>query len=110
MEKFEYVDAKNKICVVVLKDRWGSTIAKGISRCSEDDTFNESAGLKLANDRAWKKYFDGAIKECEYHIKNDKKYIEYLEKELAKETQNLKILENKRADLEKETEELLSTL
>ena len=39
MEKFEYVDAKNKICVVVLKDHWGSTVAKGISRCSEDDTF-----------------------------------------------------------------------
>lgn len=110
MEKFEYVDAKNKICVVVLKDHWGSTVAKGISRCSEDDTFNESAGLKLANARAWKKYFDGAIKECERYIKGAKNCIEHWEKDLARETQNLEILESKRADLEKETEELLSTL
>ena len=110
MDKFEYVDEKNKVCVVVLKNHWGDTIAKGIARCSEDDTFNATAGLKLANARAWKKYFDNAIKECERYIAGAKNCIAHWEKDLAKETQNLEILESKRADLEKETEELLSTL
>lgn len=110
MEKYEYVDEKNKICVVVLKDHWGSTLAKGIARCSEDDTFNASAGLKLANARAWNKYFDGAIKECNRYIAGAKNCIAHWEKDLAKEEKNLEILMGKKADLEKETEELLSSL
>ena len=60
MRKFEYVDEAKKVCIIVLKDHFGNTISKGIARCSEDDTFNKDAGLKLANARAWKKYFDSA--------------------------------------------------
>ena len=65
MKKFEYVSESSKTCVVVLKDHWGNTLAKGMSRCSEDDTFSREAGLKLANARAWKKYFDNTIKSVE---------------------------------------------
>lgn len=110
MQKFEYVDEAKKVCVVVLKDHYGITVARGISRCSEDDTFNKEAGLKLANARAWKKYFDGAISDCERYIVAAKNCIAHWEKDLAKEEENLKILTGKRADLEKETEELLSNL
>lgn len=110
MQKFEYVDEAKKVCVVVLKDNYGITVARGMSRCSEDDTFNKEAGLKLANARAWKKYFDGAIKECERYISGAKNCIAHWEKDLARETQNLEILESKRADLEKEIEELLGSL
>jgi hypothetical protein len=110
MQKFEYVDDTKKVCVVVLKDHWGNTVAKGMARCSNDDTFNATAGLKLANARAWKKYFDSAIKECERYIRGAKNCIAHWEKDLAKEEQNLAILTSKKNDLEKETEELLSTL
>jgi hypothetical protein len=81
-----------------------------MSRCSEDDTFSREAGLKLANARAWKKYFDGAISDCKRYITGAKNALAFWEKDIAKETQNLAILESKRADLEKETEELLSNL
>ena len=110
MQKFEYVDEAKKVCVVVLKDNCGFTVAKGMSRCSEDDTFNREAGLKLANARAWKKYFDNAISDCERYIVGARNAMAFWEKDIAKETQNLAILESKRADLEKETEELLSNL
>jgi hypothetical protein len=110
MQKFEYVDEAKKVCVVVLKDHWGDTVAKGMARCSDDDTFNKDAGLKLANARAWNKYFDVAIKDCKRYINGDKSCIASWERDLAKEEKNLEILNSKKADLEKETEELLSSL
>jgi hypothetical protein len=110
MQKFEYVDEAKKVCVVVLKDHWGDTVAKGMARCSDDDTFNKDAGLKLANARAWNKYFDGAIKDCKRYINGAKSCIASWERDLAREEKNLEILNSKKADLEKETEELLSTL
>ena len=36
-----------KVCVVVLKNEWKETVAKGIARCSEDDEFNAEAGVTL---------------------------------------------------------------
>ena len=110
MEKFEHIDEKNRVCVVVLKDHWGDTVAKGIARCSEDDTFDKEAGLKLANARAWDKYFDIAIKDCQRYINGAKSCIASWERDLAREEKNLEILNSKKADLEKETEELLSSL
>ena len=110
MQKFEYVDEAKKVCVVVLKDHWGDTLAKGMARCSDDDTFNKDAGLKLANARAWDKYFDNAIKECKRYINGAKNCIAHWERDLAKEEKNLEILNSKKADLAKETEELLSSL
>ena len=110
MQKFEYVDEAKKVCVVVLKDHWGDTVAKGMARCSDDDTFNKDAGLKLANARAWNKYFDVAIKDCKRYINGAKSCIAQWERDLAKEEKNLEILNSKKADLEKETEELLSSL
>lgn len=110
MYKSEYVDETNKVCVVVLKDHWKDTVAKGIARCSEDDAFDKEAGLKLANARAWAKYFDNAIKDCNHTITRTKKYLEHWEKDLDLSLNNLAILTGKRADLEKEIEELLSNL
>lgn len=110
MQKFEYVSEEGKTCVVVLKDNWGDTVAKGIARCSETDTFNREAGLKLANARAWSKYFEGAIKDCNRYIDGAKNCIANWQKDLEKEEYNLSILLSKKADLDKETEELLSNL
>ena len=110
MRKFEYVDEANKVCVVVLKDHFGDTISKGIARCSEDDTFDREAGLKLANARAWKKYFDYSIKACQHDIERAKRIVSYYEEDIARAGKNLDILNSKRADLENEIEELLGNL
>lgn len=110
MKKFEYINETDKICVVVLKDHWGDTLAKGIARCSEDDTFDREAGLKLANARAWKKYFDNTIKTCEGDIKRCEKCVEYWNQEIDKTKHNLDIVKTKQTALEKELEELLGSL
>lgn len=110
MRKFEYVNETDKICVVVLKDHWGDTLAKGISRCSEEDVFDREAGLKLANARAWKKYFDNTIKHCESDIKRCEKCAEYWNQEIDKTKHNLDIVKTKQEALEKEIEELLGSL
>lgn len=110
MKKFEYVSESSKTCVVVLKDHWGNTLAKGMSRCSEDDTFSKEAGLKLANARAWKKYFDNTIKHCESDIKRCEVCAEYWNQEIDKTKRNLDVVKTKQAALEKELEELLASL
>lgn len=110
MRKFEYVDEAKKVCIIVLKDHFGNTISKGIARCSEDDTFDKEAGLKLANARAWKKYFDYSIKACQHDINRAKRIVSYYEEDITKAEKNLDILNSKRADLEKEIEELLAGL
>lgn len=110
MKKFEYVNEIDKICVVVLKDHWGDTLAKGIARCSEDDTFNREKGLKLANARAWKKYFDNTVKTCESDVKRCEKCVEYWNQEIEQTKHNLDIIKTKREALENEIEELLGNL
>lgn len=110
MKKFEYVNETDKICVVVLKDYWKGTLAKGISRCSKDDIFNREKGLKLANARAWKKYFDNTIKTCERDIKHCEEYVKYWNQEIDKTKHNLDIIKTKQEVLENEIEELLANL
>ena len=40
MEKFTHIDEKNKVCVVVLKNEWRETIAKGMSQLQVGDTLD----------------------------------------------------------------------
>lgn len=110
MEKFTHIDEKNKVCVVVLKNQWHETIAKGIARCSEDDEFNPEAGLALANARAWDKYFDLALKEEARDLKCCEGVIETWNVAVNRHKKNIETLTEKSAAIKKELEELLSNL
>lgn len=110
MEKFTHIDEKNKVCVVVLKNQWHETIAKGIARCSEDDEFNQEAGLALANARAWDKYFDLALKEEARDLKCCEGVIETWNVAVNRHKKNIETLTEKSAAIKKELEELLSNL
>ena len=110
MEKFVHVDEKNKVCVVVLKNEWKQTVAKGIARCSEDDEFNAEAGVTLANARAWSKYFDLAIKEETDGIQVCESLINTWTEAANKHRRNIEALQEKSTTIKKELEDLLSTL
>lgn len=110
MEKFVHVDEKNKVCVVVLKNEWKQTVAKGIARCSEDDEFNTEAGVTLANARAWDKYFDLAIKEETEGIQVCESLINTWTEAADKHRRNIEALQEKSTTIKKELEDLLSTL
>ena len=110
MEKFVHVDDKNKVCVVVLKNEWNETVAKGIARCSEDDEFNTEAGVTLANARAWSKYFDLAIKEETEGIQVCESLINTWTEAADKHRRNIEALQEKSTTIKKELEDLLSTL
>lgn len=110
MEKFVHIDEKNKVCVVVLKNEWNTTVAKGIARCSEDDEFNAEAGVTLANARAWSKYFDLAIKEETEGIQVCESLINTWTEAADKHKRNIEALQEKSTTIKKELEDLLSTL
>lgn len=110
MEKFTHIDEKNKVCVVVLKNEWRETVAKGIARCSSDDEFNAEAGLALANARAWDKYFDLALKEEARDLKCCEGVIETWNVALNRHKKNIEILTEKSTTIKKEIEDLLSKL
>lgn len=110
MEKFVHVDEKNKVCVVVLKNEWKETVAKGIARCSDDDEFNAEAGVTLANARAWSKYFDQAMREEKEGIQVCEGLAESWTEAADRHRKNLEALEEKSTTIKKELEDLLSTL
>ena len=110
MEKFVHVDDKNKVCVVVLKNEWNETVAKGIARCSEDDEFNAEAGVTLANARAWSKYFNLAIKEETEGIQVCESLVNTWTEAADKHRRNIEALQEKSTTIKKELEDLLSTL
>lgn len=110
MEKYVHIDEKNKVCVVVLRNEWKETIAKGIARCGDDDEFNAEAGIALANARAWSKYFDIAIKEETESIQVCESLINTWTEEANKHRKNVEILQEKSTTIKKELEDLLSTL
>lgn len=110
MEKYVHIDEKNKVCVVVLRNEWKETVAKGIARCGDDDEFNTEAGIALANARAWSKYFDIAIKEESEDIQVCESLINTWTEEANKHRKNVEILQEKSTTIKKELEDLLSTL
>lgn len=110
MEKYIHVDTKNRVCVVVLKDNYGCTVAKGISRCSEDDVFNEEAGLQLANARAWSKYYKSALKDEHEGLTVCQGLVNIWNDNVEKHKQNIEVLTQKAEALEKELADLLSSL
>lgn len=110
IKKYTHTDPEKKISVVVIKDIWNNTIAKGIAKCSPDDTYSEEAGLRLANARAWLKYYKKAQKAEERNKAYGEGWIAHGQEEVAKATKNLETIGNKLSGLEAELEEILKGL
>lgn len=47
-----------KINVVILSNESLDIVAKGVSRCHDDDEYNKELGINIANTRAWIKYYE----------------------------------------------------
>ena len=110
MEKRVIVNENKKTVVVLLINEYRQISAKGIARCSAEDTFNKDKGLSLANTRAWINYYksqdaflDRQLKLIQENIDNYKKYLD-------NKTEMSKIVKSKLAGLEKDYKEIISVL
>ena len=87
-------------------DTWGAFTAKGVAKCSKEDTFNEILGKRIAEAKAKKMafgicstihkiifsklsnnmiYYGNIMTNCQTVYAIEKEYIEYLLKETDKE-------------------------
>lgn len=110
MNKKIYIDEQHKSVVVVLYNNQYKITAKGRAICHETDTFDKEIGIKLANNRAWKSYYNKLFKYM-------KDYTDWADSMIAYHTRNKeeynKIIDHSRvklAEIEKEQEELLANL
>lgn len=57
MKKQVISNDEKKVNIVILTNEALNISVKGIARCHEDDTYDKELGIKLANTRAWIKYY-----------------------------------------------------
>jgi len=110
MRKQVITNKDEKLNIVILQDDATEITVKGIARCHDSDEYNEEVGLKLANTRAWLKYYEKLAK----YNKNKLEYFQYFAKRIKKDIEQANYtlnLANVRAEeIKKEYEELLKTL
>lgn len=86
MEKQIINNEQEKLNIVILKNNHYGILAKGISRCHPDDEYNAEVGEKIANSRAWIKYYAKLRKLLDTELE----YAEDLKEVFAKEVENIK--------------------
>ncbi len=57
MKKQVISNDEKKVNIVILTNEAYNISVKGIARCHEDDNYDKELGIKLANTRAWIKYY-----------------------------------------------------
>ena len=77
-----YVDKEKKTIACVLETSLNQTF-KGKSKCSEDDTFDEVTGKRIAESRAKKKLYKYLYNANLYKVKYLKQSLEKLEAKTA---------------------------
>lgn len=84
MRKQIYSNDEKKVNVVVLSNGKEGILVKGISKCSDEDTYDRETGIKLANSRAWLKYYDQVRKNCNVGLEWLRKSVELCNEEIQK--------------------------
>lgn len=100
----------SKISVVVLTNESLGIKVKGISRCHDEDEYNEELGVKLANTRAWIKYYE-KLRSCSLkELEIDKELKECWEDEIARLTKVIHIAETKAQEIREEYEKMIEAI
>ncbi len=107
MEKRVIVKPEAGMVIVLLMDKYGDVVGKGVSKCHADDTFDAALGEKLANTRAWIKYYKLANRRCDKWVDLVKENLAYYERMVKKYQADKDIVADKLATLEKEYDEML---
>lgn len=75
---------ESKVNVVILRNDSLGIIAKGVSRCHEEDTYDKELGINLANTKAWAQYYNKLGKETEKELAYAREIVEYWQNEITR--------------------------
>ena len=103
-------DDKAKVNVVVLKNEALGIIAKGISRCHEEDTYDKELGINLANTKAWLQYYDKLGKETSKELDYAHEILEYWQNEILRLTKVQHIADAKSKIIQEELDNIMKDL
>lgn len=98
------------MCIVILGNEHYGILVKGISKCHPDDTYDPVLGEKIANSRAWIKYYEKLKKV----LSNELECLEELRDYFTNSIEELKITKenayNKYDEILADYEETLKNL
>lgn len=88
MRKQVINNEQEKLSIVILSNDSYGILAKGISRCHPDDNYDPEIGEKIANSRAWIKYYDKLKRFADRELE----WVEDMEQHYAKRVNEYKDL------------------
>lgn len=110
MKKQVISNDEKKVNVVILTNEALSISVKGIARCHEDDTYDKELGIKLANTRAWIKYYTKLGKLLEEDLEFGLDLAKYWQEYTVELQKQVHTAETKLKELQAEYTELVDKI
>lgn len=107
MRKQVITRSEDKVNIVILSNDAEYIRVKGISKCHDEDTYDEEFGIQLANTRAWLKYYEAIEKRTEEELSFEKEMLEWHQAEIARIEKMQENAKAKKADIEAEYEKMI---
>ena len=101
---------EEKLNIVILNNEDLHIVAKGVARCHEDDTYDKDFGLKLANTRAWLKYYEKLSKANAVELEWAKEILSFWEEQIKRLTVTAKVADTKYAEIKAEYDKMIETI
>lgn len=101
---------EEKMNIVILSNDDEGILVKGVSRCHEEDTYNKDFGLKLANTRAWLKYYKKLGKTNDLKLEYANEILSYWQEHIKQLTITKKVAEQKYTEIKAEYDEMMETV
>lgn len=96
-----------KVNIVILKNDSLGISVKGISKCHPEDIYDRDKGIKIANTKAWIKYYQTLIKVEKRELDFHNEILEW-QKGIIEESQHImERAENKIPELQAELEKIM---
>jgi hypothetical protein len=95
--------------VILSNEAYGFSV-KGISRCHADDTYDKDLGIRIANTRAWIKYYDKLSKFLESSINDVTELKELLDSFITADLAEKAHADSKLEELKAEYAEIVDTI
>lgn len=110
MRKQVITRSEDKVNIVILANDAERIQVKGISRCHDEDTYNEEFGIQLANTRAWLKYYEAIEKRAGEELDWEEEMVKWHQDEIARITKMKENAQVKRAEIQEEYDKMLETV
>ena len=101
---------EEKLNIVILSNDELHIVAKGIARCHGEDTYDKEFGIKLANTRAWLKYYEKLAKESLTELEWANEIKRFWEDRIAKLTATQHVANTKYDEIKEEYDKMIETI